>query len=144
MHADGGQATVRRRVLRAFVTRGWLEPDESEEMLAWGETQPKVPWTFAEQAKDPGITAFEQVMHETYHSAEAITRYLVAFKQVLLCHRKGLSTEEIAFAVKMSKRLVEEYQRLIAELASKNASLDRLIEDSLGSLLKSNQETDTV
>ena len=86
----------------------------------------------------------EQVMRETYHSAEAITRYIVAFKQVLLCHRKGLSTEEIAFAVKMSKRLVEEYQRLIAELASKNQSLDRLIEDSLGSLLKSNQETDTV
>jgi len=86
----------------------------------------------------------EQVMRETYHSAEAITRYIVAFKQVLLCHRKGLSTEEIAFAVKMSKRLVEEYQRLIAELATKNPSLDRLIEDSLGSLLKSNQETDTV
>jgi len=44
----------------------------------------------------------------------------------------------------MSKRLVEEYQRLIAELASKNQSLDQLIEDSLGSLLHSNKETDTV
>ncbi len=81
----------------------------------------------------------EQVMREIYHSAEAITRYIVAFKQVLLCQRKGLSTEEIAFAVKMSKRLVEEYQRLIAELATKNRSLDRLIEDSLGSLLNSNK-----
>jgi len=86
----------------------------------------------------------EQVMRETYHSAGAITRYIVAFKQVLLCHRKGLSTEEIAFAVKMSKRLVEEYQRLITELASKNQSLDRLIEDSLGSLLNSTKETNTV
>jgi hypothetical protein len=86
----------------------------------------------------------EQVMRETYHSAEAITRYIVAFKQVLLCHRKGLSTEEIAFAVKMSKRLVEEYQRLISELAAKNQSLDQLIEDSLGSLLNSNKETNTV
>jgi DNA-binding CsgD family transcriptional regulator len=86
----------------------------------------------------------EQVMRETYHSAEAITRYIVAFKQVLLCHRKGLSTEEIAFAVKMSKRLVEEYQRLITELAAKNQSLDQLIEDSLGSLLNSNKETNTV
>ena len=85
-----------------------------------------------------------QVMRETYHSAEAITRYIVAFKQVLLCQRKGLSTEEIAFAVKMSKRLVEEYRRLIAELAMKNRSLDRLIEDSLGSLLNSNKETNTV
>jgi DNA-binding CsgD family transcriptional regulator len=86
----------------------------------------------------------EQVMRETYHSAEAITRYIVAFKQVLLCHRKGLSTDEIAFAVKMSKRLVEEYQRLITELASKNQSLDQLIEDSLGSLLSAKEETTTV
>ena len=86
----------------------------------------------------------EQVMRETYHSAAAITRYIVAFKQVLLCQRKGLSTEEIAFAVKMSKRLVEEYQRLITELASKNQSLDQLIEDSLGSLLSAKEETTTV
>jgi hypothetical protein len=34
----------------------------------------------------------EQVMRETYHSAEAITRQIVALKQVLLCHPKGLST----------------------------------------------------
>ncbi len=86
----------------------------------------------------------EQVMRETYHSAEAITRYIVAFKQVLLCQRKGLSSDEIAFAVKMSKRLVEEYRRLIAELAAKNPSLDQLIEDSLGSLLNSNKETTNV
>jgi DNA-binding CsgD family transcriptional regulator len=86
----------------------------------------------------------KQVMRETYHSAEAITRYIVAFKQVLLCHRKGLSTEEIAFAVKMSKRLVEEYQRLITELAAKNQSLDRLIEDSLASLLSAREVTTTV
>lgn len=86
----------------------------------------------------------EQVMRETYHSAEAITRYIVAFQQVLLCQRKGLSTEEIAFAVKMSKRLVEEYQRLIAELATTNPSFDRLIADSLANLLNSNKETNTV
>ena len=86
----------------------------------------------------------EQVMRETYHSAEAITRYIVAFKQVLLCHRKGLCTDEIAFAVKMSKRLVEEYQRLITELASKSQSLDQLIEDSLASLLNSTTKTNTV
>ena len=86
----------------------------------------------------------EQVMRETYHSAEAIIRYIVAFKQVLLCHRKGLSTEEIAFAVKMSKRVVEEYERLITELAAKNQSLDQLIEDSLGTLLSTKEETTTV
>jgi len=34
-HIDAVQAKVRRRVLRAFVRRGWLEPDEAEEMLQW-------------------------------------------------------------------------------------------------------------
>ena len=29
------QAKVRRRVLKAFVRRGWREPDEAEEMLGW-------------------------------------------------------------------------------------------------------------
>ena len=40
---DAVQAKVRRRVLSAFVRRGWLEADEAEEMLGWGETRPKVP-----------------------------------------------------------------------------------------------------
>ena len=44
---DAVQAKVRRRVLKTFVRRGWLEPDEAEEMLGWGETRPKVLWTFA-------------------------------------------------------------------------------------------------
>jgi len=32
---DAVQAKVRRRVLKAFVRRGWLEPDEAEDMLGW-------------------------------------------------------------------------------------------------------------
>jgi hypothetical protein len=32
---DAVQVKVRRRVLKAFVRRGWLEPDEAEEMLDW-------------------------------------------------------------------------------------------------------------
>ena len=44
----------------------------------------------------------EQVSRETYHSPEAIHRYIMNFKQVLLCRRKGLLIEEIAFAVKIS------------------------------------------
>jgi hypothetical protein len=50
---------------------------------------------------------------------------------------------ETAFAVKMSKRLVEEYHRLITELASKSPSLDQSIEDSVGSLLSSDKQTNT-
>ena len=32
---DAVQGKVRRRVLKAFVRRGWLEPDEAQEMLQW-------------------------------------------------------------------------------------------------------------
>lgn len=69
----------------------------------------------------------EQVQRETYHSPEAIQRYIQAFRQVLLCRQKGLSTEEIAFAVKMSKRLVEEYQELINEMLKEYPSLEFIL-----------------
>ena len=54
----------------------------------------------------------ERVCRETYHSPAAVQRYIAAFKQVLLCRQKGLSHQEIAFAIKMSERLVREYQNL--------------------------------
>jgi len=70
----------------------------------------------------------EQVCRETYHSPEAVHRYITAFKQVLLCKRKGLSISEIAFAVKRTVRLVQEYLNLIEELAQKNFALDKLLQ----------------
>ena len=69
----------------------------------------------------------EQVQRETYHSPEAIHRYIHTFRQILLCRQKGLSNQEISFAVKISLRLVEEYQRLLQEMMLEYRSLDALL-----------------
>ena len=69
----------------------------------------------------------EQVCRETRHSPLSVHRYIAAFKQVLLCHRKGLCDEEIAYATHRSPGLVREYQSLIAQLSQRNATLERLL-----------------
>jgi len=66
----------------------------------------------------------EQVQRETYHSPEAIHRYIQTFRQVLLCRKKGLNNEEISFAVKISQRLVAEYQSLMDDMINENHSLE--------------------
>ena len=85
----------------------------------------------------------EDVMRETSHSADAVHRYIVAFKQVVLCRKKGLHTGEIAFAVNMSIRLVEEYQRLIEEFSQRNPSFERSLATKLDELLKDRKEDAT-
>lgn len=65
-----------------------------------------------------------QVQRETYHSPEAIHRYIQTFRQVLLCRQKGFSDEEIAYALKISKRLVAEYQSLMDEMINEYQSLE--------------------
>ena len=54
-----------------------------------------------------------QVMRETCHSARAIERYITSFKQILLCYRKGMNIDEIAFSVRKTKNLVQEYLDII-------------------------------
>ena len=71
----------------------------------------------------------EQVQRETDHSPEAIHRYILAFKQVLLCKRKRLNPQETSFAVKMSQRLVQEYLNLIAEYGEENPYLKALLQE---------------
>lgn len=85
----------------------------------------------------------EDVMRETHHSADAVHRYIVAFKQVVLCRKKGLQNGEIAFAVNMSIRLVEEYQRLIEEFAQRNPSFERSLGNRLDELLQDRKEDAT-
>ena len=85
----------------------------------------------------------EDVMRETHHSADAVHRYIVAFKQVVLCRKKGLQNGEIAFAVNMSIRLVEEYQRLIEEFAQRNPSFARSLGNRLDELLQDRKEDAT-
>lgn len=69
----------------------------------------------------------QQTQRETSHSPEAIHRYIQTFRQVLLCRQKELSNKEIAFAVNISKRLVEEYQKLIDEMIGEYRSLDYVL-----------------
>jgi transposase-like protein len=69
----------------------------------------------------------ELVCQETGHSPEAVHRYIHAFKQVLLLRRKGLRDGEIAFGIRMSPRLVAEYQNLINQMSEDNSVLKNLL-----------------
>lgn len=70
----------------------------------------------------------QQVSRETHHSLSAIQRYISTFKQILLCRQKGMKTEEIAFAVKHTKRLVLEYEKIIDEYKERNYVMEALLE----------------
>jgi DNA-binding Lrp family transcriptional regulator len=52
---------------------------------------------------------YTEIMRRTRHSAYAIKRYIRTFGRVVMLRGKGLSTPEIAYAVGISERLVEEY-----------------------------------
>ena len=73
------------------------------------------------------LKTVQQTSRETYHSHKAIERYITAFKQILLCTQKGMNTDEIAFAVKKSKRLVKEYEKIIEEYKDQNYILEKLL-----------------
>jgi len=68
----------------------------------------------------------QQVIRETCHSSRAIERYITSFKQILLCYRKGMSIDEIAFAVRKTKKLVQEYLDIIEIYKKKEYILDQL------------------
>ncbi len=69
-----------------------------------------------------------EVSRETRHSPEAIHRYILNFKQVLLCRQKGLGEQDTAFAVNISKRLVREYHALIDEFTQENVVLESILQ----------------
>lgn len=58
----------------------------------------------------------EQVARETYHSLEAVDRYLGQFDRVRHCRREGLSQQQIAYVLACSPALVAEYAAIDAEL----------------------------
>ena len=68
----------------------------------------------------------QQTARETYHSFRAIERYITSFKQILLCHRKGMNLDEIAYSVRKTKNLVQEYLNIIDEYKERNYILDKL------------------
>lgn len=56
-----------------------------------------------------------QVAQETFHSPEEVEYYVQSLRRVLLCHRAGLSEEDIAAATGRSLSLVREYLTLIRD-----------------------------
>jgi hypothetical protein len=70
----------------------------------------------------------ESVAKETNHSFEAIQNYIGTFKQVLLCRKKGMTTEEIAFAIKRTARLVQEYEVIIKHYGQQSQVLNKLLD----------------
>lgn len=64
---------------------------------------------------------------QTYHSLPAIQRYIEAFKQSLLCYRKGMSLEDTAYAMGRTKRLVKEYFDIIEEYGKESAVLKKIL-----------------
>lgn len=68
----------------------------------------------------------QQTMRETCHSSRAIERYITSFKQILMCHRKGMNIDEIAFSVRKTKNLVLEYLSIIEEYKDRKYILDDL------------------
>lgn len=74
----------------------------------------------------------QQVSRETSHSLPAIQRYISTFKQILLCKQKGMSTEEIAFSVGRTVRLVMEYEKIIEGYKEKNYVIEALLQSEIG------------
>ena len=58
----------------------------------------------------------EQVAQETYHSLEAVDRYLGQFDRVRHCLRQSLSEQEIAYVMGCSRALVAEYRSIDEQL----------------------------
>jgi len=58
---------------------------------------------------------------ETYHSLEAVDRYLGQFDRVRHCLQQGMDTAEISHILNCRVSLVEVYQEIDEELKGKNA-----------------------
>lgn len=68
----------------------------------------------------------QQTSRETFHSYEAIQRYIGTFKKVLLCFRKGLSKEEVCAATGHSPKLIQQYLDLISEFQQRGIVLEQI------------------
>lgn len=62
----------------------------------------------------------ELIARETYHSLEAVDRYLGQYDRVRHCHREGMAPEEIAYTLDCGLSLVREYLRIDQELESED------------------------
>jgi hypothetical protein len=62
------------------------------------------------------------VARETYHSLEAVDRYLGQFDRVRHCRQQGMTPEKTAFTLNCGVSLVEEYLAIDRELQTKQAA----------------------
>ncbi len=62
----------------------------------------------------------DQIARETYHSMEAVDRYLGQFDRVRHCRQQGLTPEQTAFTLNCGLALVREYLALDRELEAKS------------------------
>lgn len=69
------------------------------------------------EGKSPDVVA-----KETYHSLEAVDRYLGQFDRVRYCRREGMTPEKTAFALGCGVALVNEYLAIDDELEQKPKS----------------------
>jgi hypothetical protein len=72
-------------------------------------------WKRYAEGKDPHLIA-----RETYHSLEAVDRYLAQFDRVRYCCSLGMETKDIAYTLNCSPRLVEEYLHIHRELEARS------------------------
>lgn len=63
----------------------------------------------------------EQIARETYHSLEAVDRYLGQYDRVRHCRREGMTPEQTAYTLDCSVSLVREYLEIDDELEGRNA-----------------------
>ncbi len=63
----------------------------------------------------------DQIAHETYHSLQAVDRYLGQFDRVRHCRHQGLNAIETARILDCSLSLVETYRQMDKELEGENA-----------------------
>ncbi len=68
----------------------------------------------------------QQTSRETYHSLQAIQRYISTFKQVLLCVKKEFTVEETAYAIGKSTRLTKEYFDIIEEYKERGYVIENI------------------
>lgn len=73
-------------------------------------------WKRYGEGKEPDLIA-----RETYHSLEAVDRYLSQFDRVRHCRELGMTIERIAFTLNCTQRLVEEYVVIDDQLKAPNA-----------------------
>ncbi len=56
------------------------------------------------------------ICREIFHSPTSVERYITTFSRVLFLLKRGFRSQDIAFAIKVSLRLVEDYIRLFNEI----------------------------